>query len=187
MSIEQTQTRPIIAAVNSTAPSAAALRWGASEACRRRTRLTVIHVDHPDLRTDSRLERDPVGTSTLTREGVARRVAGWLGPAAEEVDVTIQTIRGSLDRVLTRASRGAQLIVLGSTTCRGHAHLAAELAPCVDAVSPLSMSPDVPRRCVLLTPARSTERHLGPTIATTNGDCHAGPRTDDLARGLGTT
>lgn len=94
MNTEQTdQARPIIAAVGNTAPSAAALRWAASEALRRRMTLTVIHVDDADQRTDTRLERDPVGTSRLTQERVARRVASWLGPVTAEVDVTIQTAR----------------------------------------------------------------------------------------------
>ena len=120
----------VIVGVDGSAHSRYALRWAMQEAVLRHVPLTVLTV-HPDpvrpatgiywgLRTYPENSFDPDLVRAAVQEFVAK-VASEIGGTVPEVTVSVAT--GDAAEELLRASRGADLLVVGSRGGGGFARL----------------------------------------------------------------
>ena len=104
-----------------------ALRWATDEARRRRARLDLVHAWHPSYVTASPVVGMPLGTAPeedrarAVLDRVADADAGTRGSA---VAVERLLVRGTPAHAVLEASRGADVLVLGS---RGRSPLTAGL------------------------------------------------------------
>jgi nucleotide-binding universal stress UspA family protein len=106
----------ILVGFSNSAASAAALRWAASEAKRGQCRIRVLHVEDDGERADIRLDalsQEAARSSTYRSTSFAQRGMDVLGDDAAEIGVTMAHQSGTLVDVLTRASAGARLLVIG--------------------------------------------------------------------------
>ncbi len=125
--------------VSGSAASAAALRWAADEAVRRRGQLRVVLVWSPEHRAayaPALHARDRQQQMLHARRVLAATMQAVLGPMPPD-EVTAVIAEGKPERALVDLSAGADLLVLGSAsahalaggsigpvirTCLSHAH-----------------------------------------------------------------
>lgn len=122
----------IVVGVDTSASSAAAVRWAAAEAARRGAQLHAVHVVEPgrpgaispdgDPAHDRRLRLD------LARQSFPRRVGDWVFDAGIEVDIAVRIMTGDVTAQLARAARDAALLVIGEADSLHHRTLALDLA-----------------------------------------------------------
>lgn len=122
----------IVVGVDTSASSAAAVRWAAAEAASRGAQLHAVHVVEPgrpgaispddDPGLDLRLRLD------LARQSFPGRVGGWVFDAGIEVDIAVRVVTGDVAAQLARAANDAALLVIGEADSLRHRTLAIDLA-----------------------------------------------------------
>ena len=118
----------IVVGVDSSAASAAAVRWAAAEASRRGARLHAVRVvEHGraaaiSSESDLRLELD------LARQTVPGRVGDWVFDAGIEVDIAVSIVTGDVADQLAHETGDASLVVIGAPDALQHSGLPAKLA-----------------------------------------------------------
>ncbi|ONH28856.1 universal stress protein [Pseudofrankia asymbiotica] len=115
--------RPVVVGVDSSDSSLCALRWAARAAAVRRVPLRVVHA----WGCDEPVGGDAHATSGGARTRRAREIIDYAVTFGldDDIDVTLEPIVSSEPaiRALLRASRDAQLLVLGSRGLSGMARL----------------------------------------------------------------
>ncbi|MGH3254248.1 MAG: universal stress protein [Streptosporangiaceae bacterium] len=116
--------RRIVVGVDGSKASAAGLCWAAKEAGLRRAALHVVHAW--DGAGRHRAPYAPLGGLASPEEDraaaallLAAIIFAALGPATP-VPLRAELAEGRAERVLLDRAAGAELLVLGSTGCRGH-------------------------------------------------------------------
>ncbi len=95
-------------------PSAtAALRWAVAEATESGACITVVHAFDVAGRADLALERDLERARRDARYRTQSWVVEVLGDLNTSVPVTVSTPDASVEQALTRAARGARMMVIG--------------------------------------------------------------------------
>ena len=119
----------IIAGVDGSEESRAALQWAYDEAAHHGASLTVVMTWHPPTLPQSPpygalTEKDYESQPKLEALGVLDGLVAGLEKRTPEVDVRTSIEEGSPARVLIERSKGADLVVVGS---RGHGGFAGML------------------------------------------------------------
>ncbi|SFY44941.1 universal stress protein [Streptomyces atratus] len=168
--------RPVIAAVDGSSHSRAALDWAAHEAVRRGLRLTIVHARTPDRRVEPDTQRREA-------EELLDRSVRRVSEIAPELHTSKLTPLDFPAAALTSLSRDASLVVLGSRGLGGFRSLLlgsnslaiASMADC-PVVVVRSGPPDED------TEAAKTEETAGP--AETHTDIVAGVAADESSEGV---
>jgi nucleotide-binding universal stress UspA family protein len=122
-------TNRIVAAVDGSPASRAAVEWAFGEARRTGQDMLAVHVVEHTRRWDPSLSRDPAiaaGAATAQRR-VLQAVSG-ASDAESPVRVTISAHGGSLVSTLARAARDAAMVVMGEPQSPEHAGLPEKVA-----------------------------------------------------------
>jgi len=120
----------IIVGVDGSGHSQRALEWAMNEAAVRQATLTVLAVDPVAISAWTgapiRSEADEPGREQARQaaEAAADKAAGQLGGEARPASVTVSAVSGNAAEELINASRGADLVVVGSRGAGGFARLA---------------------------------------------------------------
>ena len=118
----------IVVGVDGSAASAAAVRWAAAEADRRRARLHAVHVVEPESRESSSPDADIRLQLELARQTVPGRVGDWVFRSGVEVDVAVSVVTGHVAGQLAREAADASLVVIGTPESLHHSDLPDDLA-----------------------------------------------------------
>jgi nucleotide-binding universal stress UspA family protein len=102
----------ILVGFSNSAASAAALRWAVSEAKRQHCRVQVLHVYDDEEHADARLEQPSHDAAHRSPHYLSRSM-DVLRDDTAGAEVTMAHQSGSLVDVLSRASVGARLLVIG--------------------------------------------------------------------------
>ena len=132
MSNEQRQARPVLVAVDFSAPSAAALRWAVDAAAKMQAPLEILHVVHdPASHPGYYRKVDAPGGPERIEDAAWRKMKKFLKKVARQApDVDLDNAKRLLvqglpvNRILeTAETHDAQLIVMGSQGRTGLPHL----------------------------------------------------------------
>jgi nucleotide-binding universal stress UspA family protein len=104
----------VLVGVDGSSACAAAVRWAAAEAVRRRARLHAVHVVTHVSGTDLGLDPDTRLELQRARQSVPGKVGGWVTAEEIEVDVAVSVLTGDVASQLARESRDAVLVVIGT-------------------------------------------------------------------------
>ena len=110
---DRTQQLPVVAAVDGSPESLAALAWAADHARRYGHRLRVVSAyAHPDVAGDASgsYAREAMAARGAARLRISRLIRPVIGPTYAEVVVA----PGSIERLLIEQSREAAVIALGT-------------------------------------------------------------------------
>lgn len=122
------RNQTVVVGVDGSAASAAATRWAAAEATRRRARLRAIHVVERGRNGQVTRDRDIRLDLDDARRTMPGRVGGWVFRAGLDVDIAVNVVTGDVAAQLTREATGASLIVIGAPDSLHHSDLPADLA-----------------------------------------------------------
>jgi len=121
--MSENESRPVVVGVDGSASAQEALRWAVEDARRRGCRVDVVSAWHPDfglligpLPADVGRQLSPQGLRAARQTVLDEAVAG-----IEGVEVRGVLVEGDPRTVLTKASVGAELLVVGN---RGHGTVA---------------------------------------------------------------
>jgi nucleotide-binding universal stress UspA family protein len=104
----------VLVGVDGSSASAAAVRWAAAEAVRRRARLHAVHVVAHAPGVDLGLDRETRLELQRARQSVPGKVGGWVYAEEIDVDVAVSVLTGDVASQLARESRDAVLVVIGT-------------------------------------------------------------------------
>lgn len=117
--MSENQARPVVVGVDGSAAAQEALRWAVGDARRRGCRVDVVSAWHPDfglligpLPAEVGVQLSPQGLRATQQAVLDEAVEG-----IEGVEVRRVLVEGDPRTVLTEASVGAELLVVGN---RGH-------------------------------------------------------------------
>jgi len=113
----------MLVGIDSSAGSAAAVRWAAAEAARRGARLHAVHVVDLTGRADARLEKSPLLELDEARRTLPSRVAGAVFRAGIELDIAVTVACGSVAQRLAHEAVDASVVAIGAPQGPSHADL----------------------------------------------------------------
>jgi nucleotide-binding universal stress UspA family protein len=119
---ERAMNQTIVVGVDTSAASAAAVRWAAAEADRRGARLHAVHVVEPADR-GPRPDRDLRLQLEVARQTVPGRVGDWVFRSGAEVDIAVSVVTGDIASQLAREAGDATLVVIGAPESLHHSDL----------------------------------------------------------------
>lgn len=123
----------VLVGVDGSAASAAAVRWAAADAARRRARLHAVHVVERRRPGEISTGRDTRLELEHARRTVPGRVAEWVFVEGIDVDIAVSVLTGDVASQLAREAGDATLVVLGVPGALQHSALPVDLAsrcPC---------------------------------------------------------
>jgi nucleotide-binding universal stress UspA family protein len=122
----------VLVGVDGSSASAAAVRWAAAEAVRRRARLHAVHVVAHAPTADLGLDRETRLELQRARQSVPGKVGGLV--FAEQIDqeidldVAVSVLTGDVASQLAREARDAVLVVIGTPHALRRSTLPVDLA-----------------------------------------------------------
>lgn len=118
----------VVVGVDGSAASAAAVRWAAADAARRRGRLHAVHVVEHGRRGEISTGRDTRLELEHARQTVPGRVAEWVFVEGIDVDIAVSVLTGDVACQLAREAGDAALVVIGVPGALQHSALPVDLA-----------------------------------------------------------
>jgi nucleotide-binding universal stress UspA family protein len=117
--MSEDESRPVVVGVDGSAAARIALRWAVEDARRRGCRVDAVSAWHPDyglmigpLPAEMMMEMSPQALQAAAQKALGNAVQGFEG-----VEIRPVLVEGDPKDVLTKASEGAELLVVGN---RGH-------------------------------------------------------------------